>query len=366
MCVMSEDQIMNTYSQSGVDTDAAGKGLSGLLRWVSETREFTGNRGKQIAPSGFFANVLEISENLSVAISTDGVGSKSVLAQITGNFEIIGWDCIAVNVNDIICTGAMPLAIVDYIALQYPHEDLLSELGRGMRNGAKRANVAVVGGELSQHPDTLIGPRDGYAFDISATCIGLLDRPPVTGSQIEINDVILGFPSNGIHANGLTLARQIFQVTDLSSLNRRINGSNNFIGEELLRPTAIYVPQVKAMLDSGVDVHGLAHISGDGFLNLLRLDANVTYRIDNMLTVPNVFNAIQQAGKVSIEEMFHVFNMGVGFCAVVPQNQANLAISAIKDIGDHAQIIGYIEKGDRQVIVEDFNLLGIEGGFSIL
>lgn len=361
---MNEDQSINTYASSGVDTEAAGRGLSGLLRWIAETKNFSEDRGKQIVPSGFFANVLRISDNFSIAISTDGVGSKSALAQLSGDFSAIGWDCVAVNVNDVICTGATPLALVDYIALQFPHEDLLSELGRGMRDAAKRASISIVGGELSQHPDTLIGPRDGYAFDISGTCIGILEnKEPITGAGIKPGDIVLGFPSNGIHANGLTLARKIFNTSTYSEIGTPIKGTGNTVATELLRPTAIYIPQVMKMMNSGVDIHGLAHISGDGLLNLLRLDAEVTYRIDNMITIPPIFNAIQEIGKISNEEMFRVFNMGVGFCAVIPEAQVDLALSLIQNDGDDVQVIGRIEKGKRNVIVEEYSLLGERGYF---
>lgn len=361
---MDENQVANKYTSSGVDTDAASKGLSGLLRWVSETKNYSAERAQQIVPAGFFANVLNVAGNLSIAISTDGVGSKSVVAQQTGNFEVIGWDCIAVNVNDVVCTGAKPLALVDYIALQFPHEGLLSELGRGMRNGAERAGISVIGGELSQHPDTLIGPRDGYAFDISGTCIGILENnSPITGSNIRAGDVILGFPSNGIHANGLTLARKVFNTDNAASLMDKVQGTKNTVGEELLRHTTIYVPQVNKLMDEAIDIHGLAHISGDGLLNLLRLDAEVTYRIDNLPGIPDVFKAIQQIGKVSIEEMFCVFNMGIGFCAVIPEEQADLAVNAIRENGDSVQIIGHVQSGKNQVIVEEFELTGAQGRF---
>ena len=134
-----------TYASSGVDTDEAAKGLSGLLRWVSQTAAFADGVGSSPVPGGFFAAVLPLDERLSLAISTDGVGSKSVLAQLTGDFESIGWDCVAVNVNDIVCTGARPIALVDYIALQHPHGDMLAALGKGMRDAAERARVAIVG-----------------------------------------------------------------------------------------------------------------------------------------------------------------------------------------------------------------------------
>ncbi|MEX2599989.1 MAG: phosphoribosylformylglycinamidine cyclo-ligase, partial [Dehalococcoidia bacterium] len=278
---MPDSSNRATYSSSGVDTDAAQLGLSGLLSWVSKTRDFRRGMGEQMLSIGFFASVLRLTDNLSLAVSTDGVGSKSVLAQMLDRYESIGWDCVAVNVNDVICTGAEPFALVDYISLQYPHQSLLTELGKGMHDGAERARVAIVGGELSQHPDTLTGPREGYAFDISGTCVGILDgKTPITGSAIQPGDVVLGMASNGIHANGLTLARSVLLPEGAGSAERYLQDCGMTVGEELLRPTHIYVPEAAALLASGADVRGMAHISGDGLLNLTRLDADVSYSID--------------------------------------------------------------------------------------
>lgn len=356
-----------TYAESGVDTDAASRGLAGLLRWVSGTRDFGVELEAQPSPSGFFAAVLSLTEQLSLAISTDGVGSKSVLAQQTGNFEPIGWDCVAVNVNDIICTGARPIALVDYISLQYPHEDMLTALGKGMRDGAARARVSVVGGELSQHPDTLVGPREGYAFDISGTCVGVLEgTAPIFGSRIEPGDVVIGMASNGIHANGLTLARSVLLGEDLETASRSLPECGKTIGQELLRTTHIYVPEVLALLASGVDVRGLAHISGDGLLNLLRLDVDVDYYLDALLPVPPVFGVIQRDGRVDVREMYRVFNMGIGFCVVVPADQADLALRAIRQEGGSASVIGSAIQGNRKVLLPEVGLVGSGHSFQLM
>ncbi|MEE8517603.1 MAG: AIR synthase related protein, partial [Dehalococcoidia bacterium] len=226
-----------SYSDSGVDTDAAAEGLRGLLSWVGKTKEFREGLGESMVPIGFFASVLRLAQRSALAISTDGVGSKSAVAQLVGSYESIGWDCVAVNVNDVICTGAEPVALVDYISVQYPHEDLLAELGKGLHDGAERARVSVVGGELSQHPDTLTGPREGYAFDISGTCVGLLDqREAIIGAAIGPGDVVLGLPSDGIHANGMTLARRVLLADGAASASHRHDDLGMTVGEELLRP----------------------------------------------------------------------------------------------------------------------------------
>ncbi len=367
---MSDDTRpgQQTYASSGVDTDEAARGLSGLLQWISQTSAFADGIGASLVPGGFFAAVLPLNDSLSLAISTDGVGSKSVLAQLTGDFESIGWDCVAVNVNDIVCTGARPLALVDYIALQRPHPEMLAALGKGMRDAAERARVAIVGGELSQHPDTLTGPRDGYAFDISATCVGLLEdgASPITGAAVHPGDAIIGMASNGIHANGLTLARSVLLGDEHApeTVARVLPECGRSVGEELLRRTHVYVPEVTAMLRAGVDVHGLAHISGDGLLNLLRLDADVEYHLDTLPAPQPVFEAIQRAGNVTTEEMYRVYNMGVGFCAVVPAASADEALAAIASAGGEASVIGTVREGGRRVVLPEQGLVGRGSAFT--
>ncbi len=362
---MTDAPTPRTYAESGVDADAAAAGLSGLLAWVRETRDFREGAGEQIVPNGFFASVLRLTDRLSLAISTDGVGSKSVLAQLTGDFEPIGWDCVAVNVNDVVCVGAQPFALVDYIALQFPHEDMLSGLGKGMRDAAERARVAIVGGELSQHPDTLTGPRPGYAFDISGTCVGLLDgAAPITGGRVEAGDVVLGMPSDGVHANGLTLARRVLIGNDPAAVERGLPECGRTVGGELLRRTRIYVPEALAMLAAGVDVRGLAHISGDGLLNLLRLDAEVEYRLDALPSPPPVFEVIRREGNVALPEMHRVYNMGVGFCAVVPAHDADAALEAVAGAGGEASVIGVVREGARRVVLPAQGLIGADGAFA--
>lgn len=352
-----------SYSSAGVDTDAVAAGLAKLLAWVGKTKNFREGIGEALVPNGFFANVLRMTDHLALAISTDGVGSKSAVAQMMGSYEGIGWDCVAVNVNDIVCTGAEPTALVDYISLQEPHPDLLEQLGKGMHDGARRARVSIVGGELSMHPDTLTGPRDGYAFDISGTCVGVLeDRPAITGSEISPGDVILALESNGIHANGMTLARKVL-LGGPSGTDRYLGECGRTVGEELLRPTNIYVPEVVAALDSGVNVHGLAHISGDGLLNLLRFDAEVGYRFDSLLPVSPVFDIIQLEGRVSDAEMYRVFNMGIGFCIVVPLEEVETTLKAIAGTGSQASVVGEVVPGPRRIELPTVGLMGKEGHF---
>ena len=353
----------SSYKSAGVDTEAAVANLGGLLRWVKESLQYREGAGEPLLPMGFFASVLKLTNRLSLAVSTDGVGSKTVVAQMAGSYESIGVDCVAVNVNDVLCTGAEPVALLDYIACQAPHADMLEQLGKGLQEGARQARVGIVGGELSQHPDTLTGPRPGYAFDIAGTALGILDGyAPITGSNIRPGDVVLGMPSNGIHSNGLTLARRVLLGKDGQGIDRYLAECGRTVGEELLRPTAIYVAEVMALLRDGIDVRGLAHISGDGLLNLARLDANVGYAITHLPPVPPIFDIIQAEGELDAAEMFRVFNMGVGFCVVVGQQDVDAALSASAGAGGAAQVIGRVVAWPkRRVLIEQFGLVG-EGG----
>ena len=357
---MADSPKRPAYTAAGVDTAAAAAGLRGLLAFVRETEAFREGAGGPLVPLGFFASVLKLTERLSLAISTDGVGSKSTVAQQAGRYESIGWDAVAVNVNDVVCTGAEPIALVDYVSVQHPHEDLLAALGKGMRDGAERARIAIVGGELSQHPDSLRGPREGYAFDIAGTCVGILEgRAPVTGAAIEPGDVVLGLPSDGIHANGMTLARHVLG----EDVGRELPECGTTVGDELLRPTHIYVPEVLALLRSGIDVRGLAHISGDGLLNLMRLAAPVGYRLDGVWDVPPIFDVIAREGGIETAEMFRVFNMGIGFCAVVPEGSAQAAVDVVAAAGGRALMIGHAIEGPRRVELPRHELVGADGAF---
>ena len=354
-----------TYQAAGVDTDGAAVGLDGLLRWVKGTLSNREWVGEPLLPLGFFANVVRLSDRLSLAISTDGVGSKTVVAQLVGRYDTIGVDCVAVNVNDVLCTGAEPITLVDYIACQAPRADLLEQLGQGLQEGARQAGVAVVGGELSQHPDTLTGPREGYAFDMAGTAIGVLDgREPITGSAIRPGDAVLGLLSSGIHSNGLTLARRVLLGEGERSVGRYLKECGRTVGEELLRPTCIYASDVAALLRSGVRVKGLAHISGDGLLNLARLQAPVGYRITSLPPVPCIFEVVQREGNVEPAEMFRVFNMGVGFCVVVDSEDVDSALAVIAAAGGSAQAIGEVVEGpQRRVYLDQHGLVGQSGQF---
>ena len=308
---------MLSYQQAGVHTDQASTGLKGLLHWVVQTHSLRRDVGAVRLPIGYYANVIDIGHGLGLAISTDGVGSKLLVAQLMDQYDTVGIDCVAMNANDILCVGARPLSLVDYLAVQAPEARLLEELGKGLYEGARQANITIAGGELAQIAEMIKGVRDGYGFDLAATCVGTvpLDRILV-GQDICPGDALIGLASTGIHSNGLTLARRVLLDQERLHVDQHVPELGRLLGEELLAPTRIYVPEICSMLDAQFPIKALLHITGDGLLNLRRIQAPMGFVIEELPEPQPIFHLIQARGGVSEAEMYQVFNMGVGFCLV--------------------------------------------------
>jgi phosphoribosylformylglycinamidine cyclo-ligase len=290
-----------------------------------------------------------------LAFCTDGVGSKVIVAEQAGRYDTVGIDCIAMNVNDVICVGAEPIALVDYIAVEEAQPDMLRDIAVGLRKGAELAGIEIPGGELAQLPELIKGHPSPNGFDLCASCIGVvpLDRM-ITGEMIDVGDAIIGIPSSGVHSNGLTLARNV--LSDLKEAPPELGGRT--VADELLEPTVIYVRAILELIASDVDVRGLAHLTGDGFLNLTRLHAPVGYRIDSPLPVPPVFTLIAERGNVDEAELWEVFNMGCGFCVVVPSAQADAAVELLSRHHAGTTVIGSITESDGVVELPQAGLAG--------
>ncbi|MDY6985228.1 MAG: phosphoribosylformylglycinamidine cyclo-ligase [Candidatus Thermoplasmatota archaeon] len=294
------------YAKAGVDIAARDSALTGL---IDELRKTMRNR-KVMMDIGHYANLIEFGDK-ALALSTDGVGTKVLIAKQLKDYTTIGIDCVAMNVNDVICVGAEPIAMVDYITIEKPDERILIEIATGLRAGADEASIAIVGGETAIMPEVVNG------IDLAGTCLGIVDKDKITdGSAIEEGDVLLGLESNGIHSNGLTLARKVLDMNDENA-------------RELLKPTRIYVRPVLELLKK-VKVKGLAHITGGGIRNLKRLKRGIGFEIDNWPDITNIFLKIMEAG-VSEAEMFKTFNMGIGFCIVVSEKDAKSAMNLLKN-----------------------------------
>src|SRR5215203_3720700 len=254
----------SAYARAGVDQTRSGSAVRALVDVLGTIA--TGRPGRAALGSGHYANVLSLDEQRGLALSTDSVGSKVIVCEQLGRFDTIGLDLIGMNANDVICVGADPIALLDYIAVEHADPEMLEQIGIGLRAGAEQAGVEIPGGELAVLPDVVRGHPSPRGFDLVGFCVGLVELDSVvTGHRIEPGDAIVGIPSSGIHSNGLSLARSV-----LTDLDEEIGDQT--VGDMLLEPTIIYVQAIRELLDSDVDVRGLAHITGDGFLNLLRLE----------------------------------------------------------------------------------------------
>jgi phosphoribosylformylglycinamidine cyclo-ligase len=351
-----------TYASAGVDTAAAGGALAGLLRWVNATTAL--RPGEVRLPNGYFANVVAAGPNLGIAISTDGVGTKLLVAQQLGKYDTVGIDCVAMNVNDVLCVGAEPVALVDYVAVERADAALLEAIGRGLYEGARQARVTIPGGELAQVPE-LLHSAGGMGFDLVATAIGTvpLDRVLI-GQDVADGDAVIGLASSGIHSNGLTLARRVLVGDDPRRLAERLPDLGRTLGEELLEPTRIYVQPVLAMLAAGLPIKALAHITGDGLFNLGRVVAPVSFHLPRLPEPPPIFRLIQARGQVAPAEMYRTFNMGVGFCVVVAPDGAAGVLDVAAQHGQLAFELGHARAdGRRRIELPTLGLVGEAGAF---
>jgi phosphoribosylformylglycinamidine cyclo-ligase len=310
----------DAYAASGVDTGAADRAVAAL---VSVLRGIDpGRPSRSRLASGHYAAVLEVAPNLGIAVGTDGVGSKLVVAEQAGRLDTVGIDCVAMNVNDVVCVGAEPIALLDYVAVERADADMLAAIARGLAAGAEQAGVEIPGGEVAVLPELIRGHPSPGGFDLTAACFGTVALDAViTGDACTPGDALVGVPSSGLHSNGYSLARRALEGLALDERPPALGGAS--VADALLEPTVIYVRAVLELLRAGPPVHGLAHITGGGVLNLLRLNDGVGFEVSDPLPVPPVFDLVQERGGVSDAEMWEVFNMGCGFCVVCPDDAAD-------------------------------------------
>ena len=312
---------------------------------------------------GQYASVLQVRDDLAIAISTDGVGSKTLVASALDRYDTIGFDCVAMNVNDILCVGARPMAMVDYLGVNTLDPRRADEILKGLGAAAKEASVAIPGGELAQLPEVIgsdgHSPGDAKAFDLVGTCIGTVHPDEIVlGDAIEPGDSIVGIASSGIHSNGLTLARRVLLDKGGYSLDEFVGVLGRTLGEELLFPTEIYVRAVEALWERNVRPHGLAHITSDGLANLCRLNRDVGFEIDALPDPQPVFELVRSVGSIDDTEMYRVFNMGTGFVAVVSRDDEDAALEAIRSAGYDAIVMGRVASGDPGVHLTSLGLVG--------
>lgn len=331
-----------SYKDAGV-LDNQEIGLARLLKWISKTESFRKDVGKALLEPRYFANVVKITKDLGIGISTDGVGTKIIVAELMDKYDTVGIDCVAMNVNDVLCVGATPISMVDYIAVEKAKPEVLEKLAKGFYEGAKQAQINIPAGEVAQLGEMIKGASEGSGFDLVGTCIGLVELDKIIiGQDLQEGDVVVGLESSGIHSNGLTLARKVLLENANLTLDQYVPEFGRKLGEELLVPTKIYVQEVLAMLSQNLRIKALIHITGDGFLNLLRVEREIGYEIDFLPSTPPIFSLIQEKGNITDEEMFRVFNMGIGFCVIAAPDDADQVIQIAADHGTKAFVLGRV------------------------
>ena len=325
------------YASSGVDIDAEGKAISSLIDALGGSVRKRGQKGAPVPLPGGFGGIVEFGDSRLV-LATDGVGSKLQLASQTGWLRGVGIDCIAMNVNDLICVGAEPIAFVDYIAVPKTDSEVHSELGHSLAEGCRQARVTLAGGETATLPGIVT------ELDLSGTALGWFPKGgEITGERLQAGDAMIGLPSSGIHSNGYTLVRAVLERSGLSLDDAapfdadgdrivRWNEGEVTIGEVLLNPTMIYVdPIIDLVLAcregigpcSSEDIKAIAHITGGGLSNLLRLHDSLGWHIEDPLPVFPEFSWIAEVGSVNTREMHRTFNMGMGMVVAVSNDVAD-------------------------------------------
>ena len=326
-----------TYKDAGVDISQIKKSHDKIGEIISQTHNIQ-KKAKVTHGFGHYAGIVQITNDIFLAIHTDGVGTKVMVANQMKKYDTVGIDCVAMNVNDVICTGATPISFVNYIAANKNDIDIITSIVQGLATGAKKGMVPIVGGETAIMPDLFGGSE--FSFDLAGTVVGLLPakKGAILGDTIRIGDAIIGAYSTGIHSNGYTLARTA--LDDYSLHDKMGRGIQETIGDALLTPTEIYVKPVLQTLSEVSDTHGLAHITGGSFTKLLRLK-KIGFEIDNLPPLPPIMRLIAEQG-VSNTEMYSTFNMGIGFCVMAPKDKERTIHDIFKKHHISTSTIGHV------------------------
>jgi len=337
-----------SYQAAGVDIDAGEQAVERIRDKVRSTF-----RPEVIGDIGGFGGLFAFdpkgySQPVFVS-STDGVGTKAMVAQAAGRFDTIGVDLVAMCVDDIVCQGAQPLFFLDYIAVGRLDPDHIEQLVEGVAEGCRQAGCALIGGEMAEHP----GAMEPGEFDLVGFSVGVVDRDRIiTGAAISAGDVVLGLPSTNLRSNGFSLARRVlFERAGRSLDAPAFDGAHHSLGEELLKPSVIYAPAILELIGA-VDVRGVAHITGGGITgNVARvLPKGTSVDIDRRTwEAPRIFGEIQVLGAIDDDEMARVFNLGLGMVVVVPEADAYRALDVLRAHGHRASEVGRVVAGDGTV-----------------
>ena len=336
------------YKSSGVDIEAGYKSVELMKDYVKSTV-----RPEVLGGIGGFAGAFSLKniknmEDPVLLSGTDGCGTKVKLAFLMDKHDTIGIDAVAMCVNDVVCSGGEPLFFLDYIACGKNIPEKIAAIVKGVAEGCKQSGAALVGGETAEHPGLM--PEDEY--DLAGFTVGVVDRKDmITGEDISEGDALIGIASTGVHSNGFSLVRKVFEMTK-ESLNTYYDELGETLGEALIRPTRIYVNALKNVKEAGIKVKGCSHITGGGFYeNIPRmLPEGVAVKISkDSYPIPPIFALLQSKGGIDDKMMYNTYNMGLGMVVAVNKADADAAIKAIEKAGDKAYVVGEVVKGNKEV-----------------
>lgn len=339
------------YKHAGVDIEAGYKSVELMKEHVKKTL-----RPEVLTGLGGFSGAFSMErfkqmEKPTLVSGTDGVGTKLKLAFLMDKHDTIGIDCVAMCVNDIACAGGEPLFFLDYIACGKNYPEKIADIVKGVAEGCLQSDAALIGGETAEHPGLM--PEEEY--DLAGFAVGIVDeKDMITGQDLKAGDVLIGVASSGVHSNGFSLVRKIFEMTK-GSLDTYYDELGKTLGEALLTPTRIYVKAMKSMKDAGVKVKACSHITGGGFYeNIPRMlkDDTVAVIEKNSYPIPPIFTLMAKKGNVDEQMMYNTYNMGLGLVIAVDPAQADAAIAAIEAAGEKAYRVGSIEAGEKGVILK--------------
>ena len=339
------------YKHAGVDIEAGYKSVELMKEHVKKTL-----RPEVLTGLGGFSGAFSMErfnqmEKPILVSGTDGVGTKLKLAFLMDKHDTIGIDCVAMCVNDIACAGGEPLFFLDYIACGKNSPEKIADIVKGVAEGCLQSDAALIGGETAEHPGLM--PEEEY--DLAGFAVGIVDeKDMITGQDLKAGDVLIGVASSGVHSNGFSLVRKIFEMTK-ESLDTYYDELGKTLGEALLTPTRIYVKAMKSMKDAGVKVKACSHITGGGFYeNIPRMlkDDTVAVIEKNSYPIPPIFTLMAKKGNVDEQMMYNTYNMGLGLVIAVDPAQADAAIAAIEAAGEKAYRVGSIEAGEKGVILK--------------
>lgn len=339
------------YKTAGVDIEAGYKSVELMKKHVKETMrpEVLGGLG---GFSGAFSmEMIKEMDNPVLLSGTDGVGTKIKLAFLMDKHDTVGIDCVAMCINDVVCAGGEPLFFLDYIACGKNYPEKIATIVKGVAEGCKQAGAALIGGETAEHPGLM--PEDEY--DLAGFAVGVVDQKNlITGEKIKPGDTLIGIASSGVHSNGFSLVRKVFEMTK-ESLDTYYEELGTTLGEALIAPTRIYVKALKSIKDAGVTIKGCSHITGGGFYeNIPRMlpdGVAVEIEKDSYPVLP-IFKLLQKKGNLEDKMMYNTYNMGLGMILAVAPEDAEKTMEAIKEAGEASYVIGKVVAGDKEVILK--------------